>query len=143
MSIENSDLKEYEQCFVCGRDNASGLRMDFEYEGDDAVCRFSLEPRFEGFPGLIHGGIVAAILDEAMAKAILHAGWEAVTARMTTEYRQPLRSGVGYTVRGRVLECRGRRTVAASEIHDASGTVCASAEGIWLEKRLTGSESSS
>jgi uncharacterized protein (TIGR00369 family) len=136
------DWNEYNDCFACGRNNPIGLRLEYTYENDTAIASFVLNPVFDGFPGIIHGGIVSTVLDESMAKAILHSSKEAVTARMTVDFKQPLNSGTTYTARGWVLEVRGRRITARSEIRNPEGNVCASAEGIWLEKRLTGSETS-
>ena len=87
-------------CFVCGLDNPHGLQLTFyEHAGGEVVAEISVPARFQGYPGVVHGGIVAAILDEvAMRSAMVddHLRFM-VTAKMTLRYRkaipveQPLR----------------------------------------------------
>ncbi len=52
-----NDRSDYQHCFVCGERNASGLRLKFRREGEQVVAEFLPEAAFEGFPGVVHGGI--------------------------------------------------------------------------------------
>ncbi len=98
--------ERYDNCFVCGEKNPIGLKLVFSYQDDSAQAKFSLPFHFEGYNNIIHGGIVAAILDEAMAKAILAGKNKAVTVSMTIEYKKPLQPQTEYTVTGKIIEKR-------------------------------------
>ena len=80
-------------CFVCGRENAAGLRTRWvsDREAREARTTVTLAEHFHGYPGIAHGGIVASLLDEAMVRSLLlEGGFEdlMVTGRMTVTYRR-------------------------------------------------------
>src|SRR5512147_409180 len=80
-------------CFVCGRDNPLGLKTRWESDvaSGESRCSVTLPEAFNSYPGVVHGGIVAALLDEAMVRALLvEGGFDdlLVTARMEVAYRQ-------------------------------------------------------
>ena len=52
---------KYANCFVCGADNPVGMKLDFSYDADSAWTWFSSPPGFEGYSGVIHGGIIATL----------------------------------------------------------------------------------
>lgn len=59
-------------CFVCGKDNPKPLHLEFKNIGENTVItEFKLEKEYEGYPDIIHGGILAAILDDAMANTVI------------------------------------------------------------------------
>ncbi len=124
-------------CFVCGRENAAGLctRWLTDRAAGEARTTLVLAEQFHGYPGLAHGGIVAALLDEAMVRALLlDGGFEdlMVTAKMEVTYRRATPTGQPVTVVGRTLR-RGRsRAMARAEARLADGTVTADAEGVLL-----------
>ncbi len=76
------EIVKYSGCFVCGDLNECGLRAGFYYDGRQAVAEVEVGRRFEGYRGICHGGIIAALLDEAMIKAILAIDRYAVTAEL-------------------------------------------------------------
>src|SRR5437870_11500899 len=80
------------ECFVCGPDNMAGMHLKFTYDKKRKrfVCRFRLEERYTGPPGYCHGGIIAAILDEAMGKVNKLQQVIAMTAQMTVDYVRPV-----------------------------------------------------
>ena len=61
-----SRVRNYPNCFGCGEDNPSGLRLDLKLEGDQLTTEFIPEKRHEGWPGMVHGGVIAAVLYEVM-----------------------------------------------------------------------------
>jgi uncharacterized protein (TIGR00369 family) len=120
-------------CFACGQLNPGGLRLDFDVARDRAEARYTAAQRHQGYDGLLHGGVVTALLDEAMGWAIFHQGVWGVTAKLNIQFRQPVPIGTDLRVtgeiardRGRVIETRG--TVARAE----DGSVLAEAEGTFL-----------
>ncbi|GBD14730.1 hypothetical protein HRbin25_00611 [bacterium HR25] len=119
-------------CFGCGRSNPEGLRIALRLEGEEVVGELAFRREHQGFPGRAHGGLAAAALDEAMGWAVYaRDGW-AVTLRMVVRFRRPMPVGETLTVRGRVVERRGRRRLARAWLTDAEGQVLAEAEGLFL-----------
>ncbi len=59
--------KELPQCFGCGRKNPIGLKLKFQWDGKTATAEFAAGENHQGWPGIVHGGIIFSILDEAMA----------------------------------------------------------------------------
>jgi uncharacterized protein (TIGR00369 family) len=106
-------------CFVCGLENPSGLRLRFSDNGKDQVhtC-FKLEAAHAGYPGMAHGGIIAAILDEVGGRTVMinHPNRFFVTARMDVRYRHPVPIGVPLEAAGWLVKRRARRTRAHAEI---------------------------
>ena len=119
-------------CFGCGDANPEGLHIDFQIEGKAAVGRFLARPVHQGYPGLAHGGIAAAALDEAMGWAMYAVGAWAMTARMEVKYRRPLPLGEELTVRAEVGRDRGRWLEAAGEIRTTTGELLAEAKALFI-----------
>ncbi len=122
-------------CFVCGRDNATGLRTRWEGDREAGEVRATLvlAEQFHGYPGIAHGGIVAALLDEAMVRSLLLEGaFEdlMVTARMEVAYRRATPTAEPVTVVGRLSRRGSSRATAEAEIRLADGTVTAEAKGL-------------
>ncbi len=121
-------------CFACGDANGHGLHMRFERDGENAVrCVYVPKPDDQGFPGVVHGGIVAALLDESMAWAMW--AWDralGVTAKMETRYRRSATLDGPLTVRARVESVRGRRIEVRAHIEDAQGATIAEATAVFM-----------
>ena len=84
------ELIDDQNCFACGRDNEFGLKLSFNTDKGKTFSEFSLHKRFQGYKGVVHGGIIATILDEAMVHAAMAAGLYPVTAEITVRYKKPL-----------------------------------------------------
>ncbi len=121
-------------CFGCGRDNPSGMRLKFTLDesGKQFVCRFRLGKRYTGPPGHCHGGIIATILDEAMAKVNRLFDAPAPTSRMTVEYVRPVPLNRTLEVWSKNVSKRGRRLTHSAEIRDERGTVLARSRGVFV-----------
>jgi acyl-coenzyme A thioesterase PaaI-like protein len=119
-------------CYGCGDRNPEGLHIDFGVEGRQVTGRFTGRPSHQGFPGVAHGGIAAAVMDEAMGWAMYAANAWAMTARMEVKYRRPLPLGEELIVTAQVTRDRGRRLEAEAEIRTASGELLTQASGLFL-----------
>ena len=119
-------------CYGCGDRNPEGLHLDFEIEGRRVSGRFRPRETHQGWPGLAHGGVAAAVLDEAMGWAMYASGAWAMTARMEVKYRRPLPLGEELSVTAEVTRDRGRRLEAEAAISTLSGEVLAQAQGLFL-----------
>ncbi len=119
-------------CYGCGDRNPEGLHIDFEIDGGNVSGRFRPRETHQGWPGLAHGGVAAAVLDEAMGWAMYAAGAWAMTARMEVKYRRPLPLGEELIVTAEVTRDRGRRLEAEAAISTLSGEMLAQASGLFL-----------
>lgn len=119
-------------CYGCGDRNPEGLHIDFQVDGRRVTGRFTARKAHQGYPGVAHGGIAAAVLDEAMGWAMYAAGAWAMTARMEVRYRKPLPLGEELIVAAEVLRERGRRLEAKAQVSTARGDVLAEAFGLFL-----------
>jgi acyl-coenzyme A thioesterase PaaI-like protein len=104
------------RCFGCGDDNEDGLRMRFEPTEHGSVCEFEVPDRFQSWRGMIHGGVVALMLDEALGWAAWHAGRPGLTGRLEVRYRRPLKLGERVRVVGRVDRVRRSLVYASATI---------------------------
>lgn len=129
-----NDRSDYQRCFVCGGQNASGLRVTFWREGEQIVAEFLPEEAFQGFPGVVHGGVLASLLDETLSRtALLYHEW-VMTGRLEVRYRQPARVGELLRVSAEVEQHRTRMVIARGAIVLAADptVVIAEARGTFL-----------
>jgi acyl-coenzyme A thioesterase PaaI-like protein len=124
-STADSTLEDDRRCFACGPENPLGLRLHFEYGENSARCVVNIEPQFSGWKQMLHGGIVATLLDEAMAHAAIAAGVRAVTARLEIRFRDAAPIGVPLTLAGAIERRRGKVLDATATLSDGAGTVYA------------------
>ncbi len=103
--------------------------MEFGIDGEARVATAVFTPRREhqGYAGRAHGGIVAAVLDEAMLKLCWELGVPGVTVRLEVELKKPVRVGASYTVRGWIEEDRGRLIRTRAEMKAGDGEVVSKA----------------
>jgi uncharacterized protein (TIGR00369 family) len=130
-------------CFACGAANPDGLRLAFEYP-EPGRCRAEFVParRFQGWKDILHGGIIATILDEGFAHALgganRGAGMSAVTAEMTVRYKKPAAIGRKLILEGRVVETTRRIVHCESVLRDESGTEIAAGKGKLILTKISG-----
>jgi uncharacterized protein (TIGR00369 family) len=121
-------------CFGCGGGNARGMKLTFEQ--DDAarkiIGRFRLGAEYQGAFGIIHGGVIAVVLDEVMGKVCRFRGVRAVTAEMNIEYLKPVWVDADLVVEGYEKEMAGRNLHLIGEIKDASGKLLARSRGRFV-----------
>ncbi len=133
--LDNSRWGLESNCFVCEETNPGGLRVPFFVDRDDEVvtARFTLDDRFSGAPSYVHGGVVLALLDEAMAWAtIALGGCFAVTKETTTRFKVPVMVGDRYEVRARIAGDDGSELDCTAEVVDDAGVVSAEATAVFV-----------
>ncbi len=123
-------------CYGCGSENPQGLKMRFRLEEGRAVAEFTPPDYLQGYPGHLHGGSVATMLDEAMGWAVYQQGVWAMTARFGMRFRAPVPLGEQLTVSGWVARDRGRCLEMRAELRSLEGALLAEADGIFA--RVTG-----
>lgn len=119
-------------CFGCGPDNRSGLRLEFRALRDGVAADWTPTQAWQSFEGVVHGGVIATALDEAMSKAIVARGWEAFTAELRVRYRRQVAPGEHVRVTGCVLHRQKRLIRAEAWLNTPSGEERARAWGTFL-----------
>lgn len=111
--------------------------MQLTFEQDDAEQRirgrFCLGEEYSGGLGILHGGIIAVLLDEAMGKVGRFRGVRAVTAELKIEYLRPVPVGEEIVVEAREVEMNGRNMFREGEIRSAKGAVLARGTGRFVD----------
>jgi uncharacterized protein (TIGR00369 family) len=127
LSLERSP--DYQSCFGCGRDNPVGLKLVFTWDGELARAGFTPHAAYQGWPGLVHGGIMACLLDEGMGYAALFAVGRCVTAKMDIRLKRPAIVGIPLVITASVR--RKSRKLVETEAHVslADGTPVAEGRG--------------
>ena len=115
------------RCFACGKDNPIGLKLRFRKEGEEVRAEFTPTALYQGWTGIVHGGIILTMLDEAVSWAAILSGINCLTAKMQTRLRQPALVDQPLTLTGRVTKNTKRLVEAEGAISLEDGTVIAEA----------------
>ena len=116
---------------MCGLQNNLGLKLSF-YEVGPGMTRTeaTISESFQGYPGIVHGGVVAAMLDEAAGRTVMNnenPGLVVVTGRMEIRYRKPVPTGCPLIITGEMVKDKGVVSKAIGKINDVQGNVLAEA----------------
>lgn len=123
-------------CFVCGVANPVGLHIHFSSPGPGQVsAEYIVREEYQSYPGIVHGGIIAAMLDEAAGRA--HMGDGATrfmyTAKLDVRYRKNVPVGRPLRLEGTAGDVHGRMASARSAIYDQDGTLLAEANALLVD----------
>ncbi|HEY6450253.1 MAG TPA: PaaI family thioesterase [Candidatus Cybelea sp.] len=123
-------------CFACGPTNPIGLHVHFDRadDADGVFARLTLASEYQGWRGIAHGGIVTALLDEAMAHAAGFAGHRGVTATVSVRFRKPVPLEEPIEVRGRVMWQRRNVLGVEAGVFNTAGHELARAEGSFVSR---------
>ncbi|HLX70694.1 MAG TPA: PaaI family thioesterase [Verrucomicrobiae bacterium] len=127
-------LPHTHSCFVCGESNPIGMKLRFETDGQIVQTRFKPRAEHIGFKQVVHGGIIATLLDEIMVWACaVRTKRFAYCAELTARFLAPLRPGEETIATGELIANRRDRIFEAkAEIKDSKGRLLASATGKYL-----------
>jgi uncharacterized protein (TIGR00369 family) len=114
--------KEFDMCFVCGQKNPIGLKLNFTREGKEVKAEFTPGKLHQGWSGVVHGGIISSILDEAMSYAALFEGVNTITARMQARFKRPVRINEHLTITAHLTKKTRRLVEAKAELKLKDGT---------------------
>jgi len=127
-------------CFVCGMENQFGLKSRFfELENGEILACFTPADEHQSYPGRLHGGIAAAILDETIGRAVLnHQANElwGVTLEFSMKFRKPVPLGQQIRVLARIVSENKRTFEGTGEILLDDGSVAIEASGRYLKMEL-------
>jgi acyl-coenzyme A thioesterase PaaI-like protein len=123
-------------CLVCGLKNIGGLQASFfELDSGELVALFTPRDEHQSYPGRLHGGLITAILDETIGRAVMITCPEevwGVTIEFTTRFKKPVPLGVELKVVGRIVKEEGRVFEGSGEILLPDGEVAATGVGKYL-----------
>jgi acyl-coenzyme A thioesterase PaaI-like protein len=120
-------------CYACGEKNDRGLHMTFRAEGDRAVCDYTPCDYQQGYPGRMHGGLVATLLDEAMGWAVYGAKQWGATARLSVRFRKPVGLDQKLRIDAWITSNRTRLIELRGEVRDEQGMLLAEGEGTFMK----------
>jgi uncharacterized protein (TIGR00369 family) len=128
-----NQLRDNNKCYVCGKENPAGLGIDFEINKELRAisANFTPEDVHQGYEGIVHGGILSAVLDEAMVKLTVSLGIPAVTAEITVSFKAPSAPGEELFVSGRLTH-ETRRLIQAEAKIERGPVLIAEAKGKLL-----------
>ena len=117
--VEGAFDFEPHRCFACGELNEQGLHLAIHTDPSGSWTETTLEPRFQGWEAVAHGGIVCTLLDEVMAWAVIGRGTWGVTARLNVTFRRPIPVGRAIRAEGWVVDENRRAHRAEGRVIDA------------------------
>lgn len=128
------DFVDDNYCFCCGKLNPIGMKLDFHYSDEKLSAEVAFSREFQGFAGIVHGGVVAAVLDEVMVWLLMKKGIKAVTGQMDVKFRKPvfINENLKFTAEltGRA-DSKAIKVAARAEKED--GTVVAESSGTFIK----------
>jgi len=126
------ELVDDQYCFACGTENPISLRLEFAMEGDGLSGTFTASREHQGYRGVVHGGIISTLLDEAMARLLIMQGHRVVTVRMEVRYRKPVPVGEPLLIRAkREAAPSGRFLKTSALIMSKDGAILSQGEGTF------------
>ncbi|WP_428074364.1 PaaI family thioesterase [Candidatus Avelusimicrobium aviculae] len=126
------------ECFACGKNNPFGLHLEWynNYDQNQVEAEFTLDDKYCSYPGTMHGGIIATILDETSGRAILlnnDFNRLMVTLKMEVVYKQNTPTNTKLKAVGRVIKDGGSRAQVEGEILLPDGSVSAKCTSILFK----------
>ncbi len=127
-------------CFVCGNsdDNPRSLGLTIFWNDEEQRTEIPIFPNSTwcGYEGVVHGGIIASVFDDAMAWAIRReSGSWAVTGELSVRYLRPVLADTRYVVEGRVEKSSGRRISTVAVMKEGNGKKVAEANALFVRIR--------
>jgi uncharacterized protein (TIGR00369 family) len=119
-----------EMCFVCGRSNPVGLYLQFYDDGEnEVVSEYTVAERYQGYPGIVHGGVLSAMLDEVVGRVAIIGDPHhfMMSVKLVILFRQPVPVNTPVKVVGRIVRLRGRLGRAEGKIYLPDGKVACEA----------------
>ena len=124
--------KPPDMCFGCGTKNPIGLKLRFNWENDKAICEFVPGENYQGWHGIVHGGIIANLLDECAGCILVHKNLYGVTAKLEVFYHNPAQVGVPIIISGVIARNNGKRLVIRSQIKTKDDTLIAEGKALLI-----------
>lgn len=133
---KHSSDNGHNHCWLCGNKNPRSLNLHFQ-AGEDGMVRtqFSGRSEFQGYDGMLHGGVVASLLDAAMTHCLFHRGIQAVTGDLQVRYVKPVPFDAFLDVQASVVSSKPPLHYLKAEIIH-NGCVMAWAKAKFMQRRI-------
>ena len=132
-NIDASVRNDAMNCFVCGTNNAIGLKIEFILSEKGCTGNFTPKKEHSGFDNVTHGGIVFSILDDAMANWFYLQGASGFTAKSEIRYRNAMPIGVAVAIKCQFVKKKGKLVQLQSHASDmVSNMVYAESEASFI-----------
>lgn len=129
----------YKWCFGCGVEHPTGLHMQMTAgEGLTAEGVFTVTDNHQGAPGLAHGGLLSAAIDEILGSLNWLLGVPAVTGRLECDFRKPVPVGTTLYIHAAIESQHGRKvfTQATAHMNDPAGPIAIEATALFVQVKL-------
>ncbi|MFO7756725.1 MAG: PaaI family thioesterase [Bacteroidales bacterium] len=125
---------EINKCFGCSKGNPIGLKLEFEEFDDYVIAAWQPHEYYQGYVNVLHGGIIATMLDETGAWCVnIKTGTAGVTSELKVRYLKPVFLNKGdIRLRARIIKTEGRYVHLKCELADGGGKLCAEAYSIFF-----------
>ena len=127
-------LEASDCCFICGRENPAGLKMEF-YELEPGVVESKLKvpQEYAGYPGIVHGGVISAMLDECSGRAAQTGPNDFMfTSEIKVRFRKNVTTDEPIVVTGKLVRRRNQVAFARGEIRNEAGELLAESDGVFV-----------
>ena len=134
--VDAMKIGYYGYCWICGEKNPDGLQLKFDLNKTTKTLQTSFIPTetYQGYDGIVHGGILSALLDEAMAKLAFELGYNAVTAMLNVRFKSLAKVKEKLTIRGKITQANRWLVFAKATIHKEDGTLIAEGDSKLVRK---------
>jgi uncharacterized protein (TIGR00369 family) len=123
----NSEFAMDKHCFACGSENANGLKLSISKDAAGVCATINPPPWTQGYTNIVHGGIIATILDELAVWAAFKEGYKSVTGELVMRMKNAMQIGRTYTADARIVNTKHQLIEAESRIVDQNHRLIASA----------------
>jgi len=131
----NGILPGYKKCFFCGP-ATGGLGLEIEYDDGKASCEFTAHEKYQGYDGMLHGGIVTGILDEVMWWTLfMETKKICATWKIEAEFKRPILCGKMYHASGQFVSSTHNTYYLSATIKDDAGKLCAQGNASFRRTR--------
>jgi uncharacterized protein (TIGR00369 family) len=126
---------KHSHCYVCDPANPLGLKVKFQLEEGRAAGQFIPQSEHQSFEGVIHGGILSALLDAAMNRVLLFNSIHAKTARLKIRFKKEAKIGETLTVSGEINRVKKAYAFTRGEVRNSNNDTIAQGEAIFIIQR--------
>ncbi|HCC71052.1 MAG TPA: PaaI family thioesterase [Bacteroidales bacterium] len=132
--IINPYNPQLNKCFGCSKTNPIGLKMEFEEVDNYIMAVWEPKEYYQGYINVLHGGIIATLLDEAGAWCVtVKMGTAGVTSELKVRYLKPVFMNRGnINIKARILKVEDRHVYLKCELTDGNGKICAESEAVFF-----------
>lgn len=127
-------LEDDNYCFVCGEKNQFGLHLKFSIHEGKVVSEFVPQKVYQGYKDVVHGGIISAIIDEAMVKVAIMQGMPAVTAEIDVRFKKTLRVGEKALIEATIININRKIIETTARVKKADDTIIAEGHAKLLRR---------